>query len=43
MLRMIKATIPQADQRPPEEVLEEALSECEQALTAKYGKTADAA
>lgn len=36
-LRMIKDTVPSADQRPPEEVLDEVLSECENALAAKYG------
>jgi hypothetical protein len=41
-LRMIKGTVPHADQRPPETVLDEVLSECERALTEKYGK-ADAA
>ena len=35
-LRMIKATVPQADQRPPETVLDEVISECESALKAKY-------
>jgi hypothetical protein len=36
-LRMIKDTVPQADQRPPETVLDEVLSECERALQEKYG------
>jgi hypothetical protein len=35
-LRMIKATVPQADQRSPEAVLDEVISECEKALKAKY-------
>ena len=35
-LRMIKATVPLADQRPPEVVLDEVISECEKALKAKY-------
>lgn len=37
-LRMIKDTVPSADQRPPEAVLDEVISECEQALAAKYGR-----
>lgn len=35
-LRMIKDTVPQADQRAPETVLDEVLSECERALQVKY-------
>lgn len=33
---VIKRSVPRADQRPPEEVLDEALAACEEALKAKY-------
>jgi hypothetical protein len=39
-LRMIKDTVPQADQRAPETVLDEVLSECERALQEKYASDA---
>lgn len=35
--RVIKDNVPQADQRSPESVLDEAISACEEALKAKYG------
>jgi hypothetical protein len=37
MTEMIKATVPKADQRSPEEVLEEVLAVCAEALKAEYG------
>ena len=40
-LRMIKDTVPQADQRAPETVLDEVLTECENALKAKYSLDAE--
>jgi hypothetical protein len=40
MTEMIKATVPKADQRPPEEVLEEVLAVCAKALEAEYSKPA---
>lgn len=36
LVDIIKSNVPLADQRPPEEVLEEVLSECAKALQAKY-------
>jgi len=41
-LRMIKGTVPRADQRPAEQVLDEVLSACEETLRAKYGVDQDA-
>jgi terminase small subunit-like protein len=38
MTELIKAKVPKADQRPPEEVLEEVLSVCGRALDAEYGQ-----
>ncbi|MHC2241118.1 terminase small subunit-like protein [Bradyrhizobium elkanii] len=44
LVDVIKQNIPQADQRPPEEVLDEVLAECAKALRAKYSNpTAEAA
>jgi len=40
MTEMIKAKVPKADQRSPEEVLEEVLSVCAKALEAEYSKPA---
>jgi hypothetical protein len=42
-LRMIKGTVPKADQRSPEEVLEEVIAVCGKALEAEYGTTENAA
>jgi hypothetical protein len=41
-LRMIKATVPRADQRSPDEVLTLALDVCERALKAEFDTVADA-
>ena len=41
-LRMLKDTIPHADQRPPDEVLTLALDVCERALNVEFGAAADA-
>jgi hypothetical protein len=38
LVDVIKQNVPRADQRPPEEVLDEVLAECAKALQAKYGK-----
>jgi hypothetical protein len=38
LVNVIKANVPNADQRDPEAVLDEILSECATALQAKYGK-----
>jgi hypothetical protein len=40
MTEMIKGAVPKADQRPPEEVLEEVLAVCAKALEAEYSKPA---
>ena len=40
MTQMIKGAVPKADQRPPEEVLEEVLAVCAKALEAEYSKQA---
>jgi len=37
LVDVIKQNVPKADQRPPEEVLDEVLVECAKALQAKYG------
>jgi hypothetical protein len=39
LVDVIKQNVPKADQRPPEEVLDEVLAECAKALQAKYGQT----
>ncbi|MEZ0061899.1 hypothetical protein ABIF26_007442 [Bradyrhizobium elkanii] len=43
LVDVIKQHVPQADQRPPEEVLDEVLAECAKALQAKYSNTTQAA
>ncbi|WP_407146347.1 hypothetical protein [Bradyrhizobium sp. ORS 86] len=40
LVDVIKQHVPQADQRPPEEVLDEVLAECAKALQTKYSPTA---
>lgn len=40
LVDVIKQNVPRADQRPPEEVLDEVLAECAKALKAKYAHSA---